>query len=43
MVYGKLGVTPLILHAQSRMIMFWARIYITTAEAHKNCQMLYMN
>ena len=27
MVYGKLGVTPLVLHAKSRMIMFWARIY----------------
>ena len=27
MVYGELGVTPLVLHAKSRMIMFWARIY----------------
>ena len=26
-VYGELGVTPLVLHAQCRMIMFWARIY----------------
>ena len=26
-VYGELGVTPLVLHAQSRMTMFWARIY----------------
>ena len=26
MVYGELGVTPLVLHAKSRMIMFWARI-----------------
>ena len=27
LVYGELGVTPLVLHAKSRMIMFWARIY----------------
>ena len=31
MVYGELGVTPLILDAKSRMIMFWARIYKTNS------------
>ena len=27
MVYGELGVTPVVLHAQTRIIMFWAGLY----------------
>ena len=28
MVYGELGITHLLLHAQSRMIVFWSKINI---------------
>ena len=27
MVYGELGITPLLLHAQCSMVMFWARLH----------------
>ena len=36
MVYGELGVTPLVLHAQSRKIMFWARIYKSSSTKLSN-------
>ena len=32
MVYGELGITPLLLHAQSRMIMFWSKIIEPTGQ-----------
>ena len=31
-VYGELGITPLLLHAQSRMIMFWSKIIEPTGQ-----------
>ena len=43
MVHEELGITPLLLHAQSRMIMFWSKQKLSSQQGKINCQMPCIN